>query len=159
MNKTEPEMGGVDSIVSSILTPGESVVQAWKGYHPSHESTRTSIGTRVLRGERNVGAPEPALLVLTDRRILVLDLKGVFRRRYALSESAPLERITDVETVGSYRTDIRIKGDWGYFSFVEFNRPIRVDRASLEENGNEDPQGAKGLIISGSAKAKALAKK
>ena len=105
-----------------------------------------------------MGAPEPALLVLTDRRVLVLDLKGVFRRKYVLSESTSLERIGQVETVGPYRTDIRIKGDWGYYSIVEFNRPIRVDRVSLEESGNEDPNGAKGLIMDGVAKAKVRAK-
>ncbi|MGD0818564.1 MAG: hypothetical protein ABR986_09250 [Methanomassiliicoccales archaeon] len=150
---------GTISSVASLLFPGESVVQIWKGYHPSHESTRTSIGTRVLRGERNVGAPEPALLVLTDQRILVLDLKGVFRRKYVLSESAPLENISQVEVIGTYRTDVRIKGEWGYYSFVEFNRPIRVNRTSLEESGNEDPLGAKELIMTGSQKAKVMAKK
>lgn len=158
MKNKEPEGTGLGPIVSPLLQTGETVVQAWKGYHPSPESTRTSVGTRVLRGERNVGAPEPALLVLTDRRILVLDLKGLFRRRYVLSESSPLEKISDVETVGVYRTDIRIRGDFGYFSFVEFNRPIRVD-GSLLETGNEDPKGAGLLIMSGAAQAKARAKK
>ena len=135
------------------------MVQVWKGYHPSHESSRTSIGTRVFRGERNVGAPEPALLMLTDRRILILVLKGVFRRRYVLSEYAPLEKIGQVETVGPYRTDIRIKGEWGYYSFVEFNRPIRVDSGSLEESGSEDPLGAKKLIMSGAETVRRMAKK
>jgi hypothetical protein len=157
-NKEPGAETGLDPVLAPLLENGESVVQVWKGYHPSRESTRTSVGTRVLRGERNVGAPEPALLVLTDRRILVLDLKGLFRRKYVLSESAPLERISGVETVGGYRTDIRIKGDFGYFSFVEFNRPIRVDR-SMQEIGNEDPQGAGELIMAGSAQTKARAKK
>jgi hypothetical protein len=161
MDNERPGDGSAGTIfsVASLLLPGESVVQIWKGYHPSHESTRTSIGTRVLRGERNVGAPEPALLVLTDQRILVLDLKGVFRRKYVLSESAPLENISQVEVIGTYRTDVRIKGEWGYYSFVEFNRPIRVNRTSLEESGNEDPLGAKELIMTGSQKAKVMAKK
>jgi hypothetical protein len=156
MNKEIPAEGsdGTCSSVASFLAPGESLVQIWKGYHPSHESTKTSIGTRVMRGQRNSGAPEPALLVLTDRRILVLDLKGIFRRKYVLSESAPIERMNHVEIVGPFRTDIRIKGDWGYYSFVEFERPIRVDRSSLEERGNEDPTGARELILSRSAKAK-----
>jgi hypothetical protein len=157
-NKEPGAEKGLEPVVSPILEIGESTVQVWKGYHPSRESTRTSVGTRVLRGERNVGAPSPALLVLTDRRILVLDLKGAFRRKYVLSESAPLEMVRDVETVGAYRTDIRIRGDFGYFSFVEFNRPIRVD-GSLREIGNEDPHGAKLLIMSGSAETKARAKK
>lgn len=151
------EGAGIDPSVASLLDAGERVVQMWKGYHPSHNAAGTSIGTRVLRGERNVGAPEPALLVLTDKRIMVLDLRGVFRRKYVLSESAPLERINQVETVGTYRTDIRIKGDWGYYAYVEFKRPIRVDRASLEESGNEDPSGAIKLIMAGSAKAKGQA--
>lgn len=98
-------------------------------------------------------------MVLTDQRILVLDLKGVFRRKYVLSESAPLENISQVEVIGTYRTDVRIKGEWGYYSFVEFNRPIRVNRTSLEESGNEDPLGAKELIMTGSQKAKVMAKK
>jgi hypothetical protein len=148
----------LDPIVSPFLENGESVVQVWKGYHSSRGSAGTSFGTRLLRGERNMGAPEPALLVLTDRRILVLDLKGVFRGKYVLAESAPLAKISDVENFGAYRTDIRIRGDFGYFSFVEFKRPIRVD-GSLQEIGNEDPQGAKLLIMSGSSQAKALAKK
>ena len=130
------------------------MVQIWKGYHPSRDSTRTSMGTRMLRGERNVGAPDPALLVLTDRRIIVLDLKGVFRRRYVLSETAPLEKLGQVEIVGPYRTDVRIKGDFGYFAYVEFNQPIRVDRATLAESGNEDPGGVKKMIMAGSEKAK-----
>jgi hypothetical protein len=157
MDKERPVIGseGIDSSIASLLGPGESVVQIWKGFHPSNQSTRTSVGTRVLRGERNVGAPEPALLVLTDKRLLVLDLRGLFRRKYVLSESALLEKITQVETVGTYRTDIRVKGDWGYFSFVEFNRPIRIDRSTFEEMGNEDPKGAAGLIMSGSANAQA----
>jgi hypothetical protein len=161
MDKAKQSGGstGPNSGPASFLVPGESMVQVWKGFHPSHESTRTSIGTRVFRGERNVGAPEPGLLVLTDRRILVLDLKGVFRRRYVLSESAPLEKIAQVETVGIYRTDIRIKGEWGYYSFVEFNRPIRVDGESLDESGNEDPLGAKTLIMAGAEKARRMAKK
>ena len=106
-----------------------------------------------------MGAPEPALLVLTDKRILILVLKGIFRRRYVLSESASLEKISQVETVGPYRTDIRIKGDWGYYSYVEFNRPIRVDSGSLEESGSEDPLGVKKLIMSGAETVRRTAKK
>ena len=149
----------VISGVSALLLPGEFVVQIWKGYHVSHGSTKTAIGTRMFRGERNMGAPDPALLVLTDRRVLVLDCKGVFRRRYVLSEAAILQKLGRVETVGPYRTDVRIMGEWGYFSYVEFNRPIRVDRATLDENGNEDPLGVRELIMAGSEKAKLLAKK
>jgi hypothetical protein len=145
--------------VSSLLIPRENVVQIWKGYHPSRDSAGTSVGTRMLRGERNVGAPDPALLVLTDKRILVLDRKGVFKRKYVLSESSPLEKIGQVEKVGVYRTDIRIRGDWGYFSYVEFRRPIRVDEATLEESGNEDPLGAIELITTGSERAKLTNKK
>ncbi|HEY3421376.1 MAG TPA: hypothetical protein VGK23_12565 [Methanomassiliicoccales archaeon] len=149
---------GVDG-PSSVLGPSESLVQIWKGYSPSRESMRTSMGSRVLRGERNVGAPEPALLVLTDRRLLILVLKGIFRRKYVLVESGPLEKMDQVETVGPYRTDVRIKGDWGYHSFVEFNRPIRTDSQTLEENGIEDPDGVRKLIKAGSEKAKLMAKK
>lgn len=151
--------GDTFSGVSSHLVPSESVVQIWKGYHPSRDSTRTSMSTRLLRGERNVGAPDPALLVLTDRRILVLDHRGVFRRKYVLSESAPLEKLGQVEITGPYRTDVRIKGDFGYFSYVEFRQPIRVDRTTLEESGNEDPAGARKLIMAETEKAKLSAKK
>jgi len=145
---------GIHTDLSSFMTPGESVVQIWKGYHPSRDSAGTSIGTRLLRGERNVGAPDPALLVLTDKRILVLDRKGVFKRKYVLSESSPLEKIGQVENVGVYWTDIRIRGDWGYFTYVEFRRPIRADKVTLEESGNEDPLGAIELITAGSERAK-----
>jgi hypothetical protein len=144
---------------ASFLDPGESLVQVWKGFSPSHESMRTSMGTRVLRGERNVGAPEPALLVLTDRRVLILVLKGIFRRKYVLAESNTLEKIGQVETVGAYRTDVRIRGDWGYYSHVEFNRPIRVDSMTLDESGIEDPNGVRKLITAGSEKAKLTSKK
>jgi hypothetical protein len=143
----------------SFISPGENVVQIWKGYHPSRNSAGTSIGTRLLRGERNLGAPDPALLVLTDKRILVLDRKGVFKRKYVLSESSPLEKIGQVENVGVYRTDIRIRGDWGYYSYVEFRRPIRVNKATLEESGDEDPLGAMKLITTGSERAKLSNKK
>ena len=135
------------------------MVQIWKGYHLSRDSARTSMGTRMLRGERNVGAPDPALLVLTDKRILVLDRRGVFKRKYVLSESSPLEKIGQVENVGVYRTDIRIRGEWGYYSNVEFRRPIRADKATLEERGNEDPLGAIELIMAGSERAKPSNKK
>jgi hypothetical protein len=161
MKNIKPDNGpaGTGSGPASFLVPGESLVQVWKGYHPSHESMRTSLGTRVLRGERNVGAPEPALLVLTNRRILILTLKGIFRRKYVLSESAPVERISQVETVGPYRTDVRIKGEWGYYSYVEFNRPIRVDSGSLEENGSEDPLGVNRLIMASAETARQTVKK
>jgi hypothetical protein len=145
---------GVNADLLTFLTPGEKVVQIWKGYHPSRDSMGTSISTRLLRGERNVGAPDPALLVLTDKRILVLDRKGVFKRKYVLSESSPLEKIGQVEKVGVYRTDVRIRGDWGYYSYVEFRRPIRVDNATMEESGNEDPRGVIELVTAGSARAK-----
>ncbi len=117
------------------------------------------MGTRVLRGERNVGAPEPALMVLTDKRLLILVLKGIFHRKYVLNESDHLEKISSVETVGSYRTDVRIRGDWGHYSYVEFNRPIRVDSVTMEENGEEDPDGVRKLIMAGADKARAMAKK
>jgi hypothetical protein len=161
MKNIKPDDGptGTGSGPTSFLVHGESLVQVWKGYCPSHESMRTSLGTRVLRGERNVGAPEPALLVLTDRRILILALKGIFRRKYILSESTPVERISQVETVGPYRTDVRIKGEWGYYSYVEFNRPIRVDSGSLEENGSEDPLGVNRLIMASAEKARQTVKK
>jgi hypothetical protein len=144
--------------VSSLLVPGESVVQIWKGYHVSH-SSKTAMGTRMFRGERSIGAPDPALLVLTDKRLLVLDCKGVFRRRYVLSDKVLLQKLSRVETVGIYRTDVRIIGEWGNFSYIEFNRPIRVNGATLDEDGNEDPLGAGELIMAGSEKAKLLAKK
>jgi hypothetical protein len=144
---------------ASFLDADESLVQVWKGFSPSHESMRTSMGTRVLRGERNVGAPEPALMVLTDKRLLILVLKGIFHRKYVLNESDHLEKISSVETVGAYRTDVRIRGDWGYYSYVEFNRPIRVDSVTMEENGEEDPDGVRKLIMAGADKAKAMAKK
>jgi hypothetical protein len=150
---------GVISSVASLLEPGESVVHIWKGYHPSRDSSKTAVSTRMFRGERNVGAPDPALLVLTDRRILVLDCKGVFRRRYVQTESTPLDKISQVETVGAYHTDVRIKGDWGYYSSVEFKRPINVDRMSLEESGIEDPKGVREQIMAGSERVKASAKK
>ena len=149
----------LNTSVAQLLVSGESVVQIWKGYHPSHESMHASVGSRMFRGERNVGAPDPALLVLTDKRILVLDHKGVFKRKYVLSESASLNKISQVETVGPYGTDIRIKGEWGAYSFVEFKQPIRVDSASLEENGIEDPLGAKELIMAISQKARAAVRK
>ena len=161
MENQEPRAisGGINAELLSFISPGENVVQIWKGYHPSRNSVGTSIGTRLLRGERNVGAPDPALLVLTDKRILVLDRKGVFKRKYMLSESSPLEKIGQVENVGVYRTDIRIRGDWGYYSYVEFRRPILVDKATLEESGNEDPLGAMELITTGSKRAKLSNKK
>lgn len=160
----EKEKAGADlqiinASIASHLVSGESVVQIWKGYHPSHGSMYTSVGSRMFRGERNVGAPDPALLVLTDKRILVLDHKGVFKRKYVLSESALLDKINEVETVGPYGTDVRIRGEWGAYSFVEFKQPIRVDGASLEENGIEDPLGAKELIMAISEKARAAVKK
>jgi hypothetical protein len=134
---------------ATFLEPHESLVQIWKGYYPVRGPSKTSAGTRVLRGERNVGAPEPALLVLTDRRILILALKGIFRRRYVLSESSSLSKADNVETVGPYRTDVRIKADWGYHSYVDFNRPIRVNSGTLEESGDEDPLGVSKLIMAG----------
>jgi hypothetical protein len=156
MENEEPGTRSVEinAELLSFLNIGERVVQIWKGYHPSRDSTGTSISTRMLRGERNVGAPDPALLVLTDRRILVLDRKGVFKRKYVLSEASPLEKIGLVENVGAYRMDIRIRGDWGYFSYVEFRRPIRVDKTTLEESGDEDPIGAIKLITAGSERVK-----
>jgi hypothetical protein len=54
---------------------------------------------------------------------------------------------------------VRIKGDFGYFAYVEFNQPIRVDRATLAESGNEDPGGVKKMIMAGSEKAKASSKR
>jgi hypothetical protein len=161
MKDIRPKEGptGTGSGPASFLVSGESLVQVWKGYHPSHLSMRTSVGTRVLRGERNVGAPEPALLVLTNRRIIILELKGVFRRKYVLSESAPIEKISQVEMVGPYRTDVRIGGEWGYYSYVEFNRPIRVDSVSLEESGSEDPFGVTKLIMDGAESARQKLKK
>ncbi len=157
--KADADLHIVNASVALLLVSGESVVQIWKGYHPPHESMQTSGGSRMFRGERNVGAPDPALLILTDKRLLVLDHKGIFKRKYVLSESAPLNKISQVETVGPYGTDIRIKGEWGPYSFVEFRLPIRVDSASLEENGIEDPLGAKELIIAVSGKAKAAVKR
>lgn len=106
-----------------------------------------------------MGVPEPALLVLTDRRLLILVLKGVFRRRYVLSDSALLEKIGQVETVGPYRTDVRIKGDWGYYAYLEFNRPIRVDRETLQESGLEDPIGVNKLIMASAEGKKPTVKK
>jgi hypothetical protein len=157
--KAQGSLDSSPSIISSFLGPDESLVQVWKGYYPSHGSMRTSFGTRVLRGERNLGTPELALLVLTDRRILILVQKGIFRRRYVLSESGPLKKIGQVETVGPYQVDVRIKGDWGYYSYVEFNRPIRVDSETLEESGNEDPDGVRKLINAGSERSRLIAKK
>ena len=161
MENLKADNGSVEviSIVASLLGPDESVVKIWKGFHPSRDSSKTSMSTKMFRGERNVGAPDPALLVLTDKRLLVLDKKGFFRRRYVLSESAPLEGISQVEIVGGYRTDVRIKGEWGYFSSVQFNRPIKVDRMTLEEDGIEDPRGVKEQIMASSERAKSLAKK
>jgi len=157
--KSDDGPSGTGSGTASFLVSGESLVQVWKGYYPSHQSMRTSLGTRVLRGERNVGAPEPALLVLTNRRILILALKGIFRSKYVLSESAPIEKITEVETVGPYRTDVRIRGEWGYYSYVEFNRPTRVDSVSLEECGSEDPVGVTKLIMANAGSARQTARK
>jgi hypothetical protein len=71
-----------------------------------------------------------------------------------LSEASPLDKIGLVENVGVYRMDIRIRGDWGYYSYVEFRRPIRVDQKTLEESGNEDPTGVIKLIMAGSERAK-----
>lgn len=135
------------------------MVQAWKGYHPSQESMRTSMGTRFFQGERNVGAPEPALLVLTDRRLMILVLKGMFRRKYVLTESASLEKIGQVEKVGPFRTNVRIRGDWGYRSYVEFNRPTKADSDTLEEGGNEDPDGVTKLVLAGSERSRLISKK
>ena len=44
-------------------------------------STNTSVRTMMFRGERNVDAPDPALLALTDKRIVVLDHKEIIRRK------------------------------------------------------------------------------
>jgi len=100
---------------SLILDRGEKIVQSWEGDHEHHMTVM--VDTFLGKRPKTVKQSKKGILVLTNRKLVWLEQRGIFGKSYHSRITIPLEDVKGISRGGAIIKYVSITDSQGEHTF------------------------------------------